>query len=211
VAPGSVQLRLEGPIVEATTPLAGMEPVLLIDLAAGQLVGLMSEVADPQLDEDVVVGHLRSLGPRVARHIQTLAAELLSDDVDLDLSWRRFGKPPEVGQLHRQNASLLRDIIRRSHVENEPITLVGQLVTISRVRPAAIVLDSGQIVTLMVDEQLSADLGPFFNQRVRIEAEETVTHQAATGRDKYQYRLLAVDLAAADDSSDDLAQDRTDG
>lgn len=194
-AAGSVQLHLETAIDNSTMPLDSLERPNLADEAAGVLMALMDEVGSVD-DDTTLIDHLRTLGPRVARQVQILSTTLVRDDVDLDLSWRRFAERPQVGQLHRDQARRMQDAIRRSRVDVQIIPLVGQLVTVSRVRPAALVLDSGRILALQVDEELTSGLGPYFDQRVRIEAEESITHQESTGRSQAQYRLIRLELAS---------------
>lgn len=208
-AAGSVQIRLEAPIVSMTSQLGGLEDRVdnLASDAASTLVQLMDEVASTEFDDSVVVQHLQRLGPRVARQVQLLASELVVDDVDLDLTWRRFAEAPEVGRLPHDRARLLRDIIRRNRVESQIITLVGTLVTISTVRPAAIVLDSGRIVTLSVDGGMAAGLREFFTQRVAAQVEEVVTHEDASGRERVQYQLVNVELATSHQEGDEATLD----
>jgi hypothetical protein len=202
-AAGSVQLRLEAPILESTLQFGTMQDANLADESAADLVKLMEEVSEVTIDETPVVEHLRSLGPRVARQVQQLATELVRDDVDLDLTWRRFSERPQIGRLHRERARLLREIIRQSRAEAQIITLVGTLVTISTVRPAAVVLDSGRIVTLTVDDGLTSSLVPFFGQRVEVEVEETVTHEEASGRETAKYQFVSIAAARTNQHGDD--------
>jgi len=208
-AAGSVQIRLEAPIINSTPPFGGLDDQLdnLASDAATALVALMNEATATTFDESAVVDHLRQLGPRVARQIQLLANELVTDNLDLDLTWRRFAQAPEVGHLTREQARLLRDIIRRHRVESQIITLVGTLVTISTVRPAAIVLDTGRIVTLTTEGNDPAGLRDFFTQRVAVQVEELVTYEDASGRERIQYRLLNVRLAATQQEGDDASPD----
>jgi hypothetical protein len=197
-AAGSVQLRLEAPNFESTMQLGSLQETSLADQSAAALVTLMDEVGAVTVDDSAVVDHLRSLGPRVARQVGQLAGELVKDDVDLDLTWRRFAEAPQVGQLHRAKARQLREIIRQSRAEAQVIGLVGTLVTISTVRPAAIVLDSGRIVTLTVDDGMASSLLPFFGERVEVQVEETVTREDASGRETVKYLLVGIAAAGAD-------------
>lgn len=201
--PGSVQLVLEAPADNGNLSFEGVGREDLASSAASELIKIMERADTAELDEESLVENLKALGPRVARQLQRLASELAGDAIDLEFAWRLFAGESETGHLAERNARRLRDVIRVSRVEAQEVRLVGTLVTISTVRPAAIVLDSGRVLTLEVDEGRNSELLPFFEHRVAVDAEEAITVEDATGRERAKYHLLRIAFASATDKSDE--------
>lgn len=202
---GSVKFWFEAPFESstATAEFPMMAESSLADQAAAALVEIMDKT-NLTLEVDDLVGRLRTLGPRAARQIQRLASDLVSDDINLDLTWRKFGEPPTTGSLPYEYARRLRDAIKSYKVDVQEVTLVGTLVTVSRVQRSGLVLDSGETISLNVEEGLVGQLGQYFDQRVRVTTEESVTHHEATGRDVPSYRLLTIGLASEAERGDDI-------
>lgn len=188
--PGSVQFHLAAPSEQTEPTLPGLEVEPMAGRAAKTFVEVLSEVGG---DESRLVARLQELGPRVTRSLQAMAGQLIADGLDVDLTWRPFATAPVYGQLHRGEAAVLQEVIRRTRIDIRSITLVGYLVTVSRVQPASIILTGGERIPLEVDGELVPSLGPLFDRRVRAEAEETVMVSEATGQRRLRHQLVSIE------------------
>jgi hypothetical protein len=190
---GSVQLHLQ--VAEDIASLPGLEMEDLAQVSATRLFSLLDVVAGFHENDDEVVTRLKELGPRVAGRLRTLSSHLITDRIDLDLTWRTFAQPPRRARMHRTEAAHLKQAILRHRVDVKRVILVGYLVTVSTVQAASIAVDGGDRVPLEVSSELASTLGRYFDKRVRAETEEVVVHRDTTGRDKFHYRLLSIELA----------------
>jgi hypothetical protein len=201
-SPGSIQFHLQAATGYELGQLPGMAPAhLLIDQVAVEFLSLVGEAESATPDPEVL-GHLRRLGPRVARQVSLLTTGLVEDSVDLDLTWRQFGHAPQRAFLRHTRASLVRDVIARHHIDVQEVVIVGRLVTISTVSPAALVLPNGRVVSLDVDRELARQLAPLYEHRVRAAVQETTVSTEVGARGRPRYRLIDIRAADSEDVSD---------
>ena len=70
-----------------------------------------------------------------------------------------------------------------------PVTLNGVLTTVSTTHRAELKMTDQRSVFIAANDQIAASLGPFFNKRVVVAAEETTRWSINTGRETRRYRI----------------------
>jgi len=148
--PGSVVLNLTpkaAPDLE-TTP-NGMRrlfdtPRPLADRASEQVISLLSQAADPQLDQlEAFSEELRQLGPRVATSVRALATALNRAHVDVDVVWVEPEEPTRRTSLSATNAGWLSDFVAGRQLDAEEVEIVGTVRTVSDLSKWSVESDEG--------------------------------------------------------------------
>lgn len=200
-APGSLEISVVSRQPEASEP-ALVHPASEVDVGIRTLVELFEAA---RFNEDLpggLIDRLRTLGPRTARTLLSLSDTVLDDDLRLDITWRTTDHANLRGTLGRSQATAIRQAIHEGRIEVERITLVGFLRTISQIPhvPLDLILESGQRVQLKASEEQRAGLGPLYDNRVTVVADESV-QTSARGEGKRQYELISVRAFEPGDSS----------
>jgi hypothetical protein len=196
VLPGSVVFHLTGPGEDITgeeaLALTGTET--LVDAAMRELFALVEQSQKTaELETAGLLAHdLRRFGPRVAKHLSDLTGNVISDEIDLDLSWRTPRGQRQWASLQRHSAQTLQDAIKLNEVKSSRVELTGVLTTISLTHKAELRMLDNRRVQISANDKLAASLGPFFNERVTVVAEETVRWSINTGRETRTYRMLDI-------------------
>lgn len=159
---------------------------------------LLDVITDAQADAGDDIGELtesvRGIGSRAAAAIDRVAAKVVKDDIDIDLTWSNPTGSRRSANLRRRGALAIQDAVKRHRVHTEVIELTGVLETASVGKdPIRIETGSGKPYKMAVDPELGKRLGPLLNQRVVARAEETVTWKPG-GNETRRYVLLAVEL-----------------
>jgi hypothetical protein len=197
--PGSVVFHLTGPGEQ----ISGDEVAVftgtdtLVDAAMRELFTLVAQSEDTAALETAgqLARELRRFGPRVAKHLSELAGHVIQDEIDLDLTWRTPRGRSRRTSLARASARTIQDAIKINEVEVRPVTLNGVLTTVSTTHRAELKMTDQRSVFIAANDQIAASLGPFFNKRVVVAAEETTRWSINTGRETRRYRMLGIRLA----------------
>lgn len=200
LAPGSLEISVIG-----REPVRS-EPALIptqTELDSG-MRELLSLFEDAGVGED---GHglterLRALGPRTARTLLKLTDTVLTDDVRLDLRWRTSDDADLRGSLGRPQASAISAAIQEGRIQVDQVTLVGWLRTISQIPnvPLDLILDNGQRAQIRANDEQRAGLGPLYDTRVTVVADESV-QTSAKGEGRRQLDLVSVRSFEVGDAS----------
>lgn len=200
---GSVVFHLFGPGESVTgdeaPELTGTDT--LVDAVMNQLLSIVEQSAALGPDSSELARDLRRLGPRTAKHLSDLVRRVISDEIDIDLSWRNPAGQRRGATLARHAAMALERAIAVNRVDTQIVEMVGVLVTISTQVKAELKTDSGRI-HMTVDPDLAATLGPFFNRQVRSVVEQVTTWSANTGKETKAFRLLEIRPADTETGSE---------
>ena len=79
--------------------------------------------------------------------------------------------------------------------------LTGLLATVSSIAKAELLADSGERIKMSVDALVASTLGPFYNQRVTVQAEQTTAWSTSTGKETRSFSLVEVHLAETEPPS----------
>jgi hypothetical protein len=200
---GSVVFHLFGPGESVTgdeaAELTGTDT--LVDAAMSQLLSIVEQSAALGPDSSELARDLRRLGPRTAKHLSDLVRRVISDEIDIDLSWRNPTGQRRRATIARSAAMALEHAIALNRVDTQIVEIAGVLVTISTQVKAELNTESGRI-HMTVDPDLAATLGPFYNQEVRAVVEQVTTWSTNTGRETKAFRLLEIRLTDTEAGSE---------
>lgn len=144
--PGSVVLNLapkELPLKEVEpgnqTVAEGLAERPLADRASERLVEFLS-IGQGSGDEagEQIASQLRQMGPRVGGAVNALARTIQRTKVTLDVSWREPAAKTKRVKVSPSHATYLRHVVEGRGLDAEPVILVGELQTISRLQRWAI-------------------------------------------------------------------------
>jgi hypothetical protein len=173
----------------------------LVDTAMGELFAVFEQSEARQVDSAALARNLRRLGPRTAKHLSDLVKRVTDDEIDIDLSWRNPRGRRREASLQRQAALTLGQAIDRNKVEVRTVQLTGLLATVSSIAKAELLADSGERIKMSVDALVAPSLGPFYNQRVTVQVEQTTTWSTSTGKETRSFSLVEVHLAETEPPS----------
>jgi hypothetical protein len=197
IGAGSVIFRLGAPGGQVLTEdfgAVGVEP--LAARAITELLSVVDRSQEGQVEAAALAESMRHLGPRVAKHLSDLVKTLVDDGIDVDFIWRGDAPGrPRRASLQRQSALAIREAIKLNEVNTREVTLTGKLVTVSSVSQAELHEEQEGRIRLSVSAEDAENLGPFFNRRVVIRAEQVTMWSMQTGQEKRTYRLLGIDYA----------------
>lgn len=211
LAPGSVVLTVVSrPAEDSSGELTpSMIPVASeADSGVQTFLDLCNIATSDSLQLDALNTRLRALGPRAARTVLQLTNAVIADSVEMDFSWTSTDSTVTSGVMARRQALAIRDTIRSGRIEVERVTLIGTLITISQVVPLDLVLESGHKVQLQASDEQRASSAEFYNTRVTVTAEETVTTSAG-GTTRPHYLVVSIREYKPGDTATDLDDSTT--
>ncbi len=195
---GSVIFQLRGPSqVEQGTQFdtPGSAPPgfeTLVEAALSELFQLVEQSEGQELQADALAHELRRLGPRAAKHLSDLMERVLGDQISVDFSWQPLGARRRHASLQGRSARVIRLAIERNKVETTVAGLVGVLQTVSTVKKAELRTEDRGLVLVSVDNELAAEMGPYYNRQVVVTAEQTTKWSTSTGMETRTFRLLEI-------------------
>jgi hypothetical protein len=194
---GSIVFHLNGPAEEVSgdeaVALTGTDT--LVDAAVRELFAIVEHSEAGELGTGTLADELRRFGPRAAKHLSDLVDRVVKDEIDVDFTWRSPAGRRRRASLHRRSALVIHEAIKRNEVETTIVELTGTLVTVSKVTKAELQTDEYGRIRLSVDDDRAAMLGPFYNQRVLVLAEQTTKWSMNTGQETRTFRLLDIRMA----------------
>jgi hypothetical protein len=168
----------------------------LLDESLTELLRIFDEVSDDSLSEQEIARQIRIVGPRAAKHLQSLSDLIVSDDISMELTLGPGTEHRRIASLDRRSAAFLKEIIKSNAIDVSEETLEGTLVTVSSVDPAAILLDDGEKVPLRTTPGHPQKLQDFYDQRVTVTVRAQVRRSVSTGRETTTYELLHIELSS---------------
>ena len=207
LAPGSLVISVVSREPETPTEPSLIPTATAADTGVRALLELCQTAGSDGLATELGA-RLRSLGPRAARTILQLSDAVLTDDIQLEVSWRATDHTSVQGKLGHQEAAAISRAIQEGRIEVERVRLVGYLRTISQIPhvPLDLIMDSGGRVQLRATEDQRSRLGPLYDTRVTVVADETVV-TSAKGQGRTQYDLIEIKSYEPGDTSSDLDEE----
>jgi hypothetical protein len=166
----------------------------LLDRSVQQLLRVVTEAQQDRGDNiGELTNEVRRLGSRAAAAMDRIAANVIKNEIDMDLTWNASHGARQTAKLRRRGALAINDAVQRNRVQTNTVDLVGLLETASVGKDLIrIETGDGRMYRMAVDPELGKRLGPLLNRRVAVRAEETVTWKNG-GNEKRSYVLLAAE------------------
>ena len=204
VSPGSVVFHLSKGSDEELLLFADLDPTpALIDRAVSGLLDVVEDGQDGTGADSVppLAIRLRTLGPRTAKHLNDLVDRVVSDKIDVELTWSGAAQL-RTADLTIERASLLREVISSNQQEVHVVTVLGRLRTISTVTSADLIAEDGTRYKITVPAALRPALGRYYDQQVEVTLREVITWSTSTGAERKAHDL--IDVRRPGSSSEDV-------
>ncbi len=178
-APGSIILTLTPalpPREEVGTP--GMldefeTDVQMLDTAVGAAIDVFTAGNDlgPAPEQSAFVHQLGNMGPRTASAVRDLAKTLERAAFDIDIDWKQPSRATRRVSVTARAARHMAYVVEHANLDEQPVAIVGEYLTVSAVSSWLIQQDDGDTMTVKlgrVDPRHTRGLA--VGDRVRIEA-----------------------------------------
>lgn len=133
-------------------------------LAAGNTIG-------PNPDDSDFVGQLTTLGPRTAAAVRDLAKTLDRAGFDIGIDWQQPAHTTRRVQVTAASAAYMADIVEHANLDEQPVTITGEYLTVSSVASWLIQQSDGDVITVKLGRISSGQIkGLAVGDRVRIAA-----------------------------------------
>ncbi|TQR82627.1 hypothetical protein D8S82_31035 [Mycobacterium hodleri] len=145
-------------------------------------------------DGSEFLSDLAELGPRVASSIRDFARGLHRYGFDLDLEWRQPRRPTHRVHLATYSADRIASVIESSHLDVDPVTIEGRILTVSTVQNQEWLIeqtDGTHVSIKHSDLPYDQTVGIATDTRVRIEA-QMKTSVSNAGVTKVTYEATSV-------------------
>ena len=174
--------------------VAGSEEPLL-DVSVARILDAVKAVEHERFDDDLAGETVRGLGARTQKHLSDLSRVLISEDLDLDVDWRRAHGRRRRVRLDRRAAARLKAVVGEKIESIDEETLTGWLVTVSSEEKQTLRLEDGTKVNLEVSPELQSELGAFFDHRVRVVVRTRTETTVASGATRESRLAESISLA----------------
>lgn len=179
-APGSIILTFTPVVTPADE--AGEQPGMLnefetddqmLDNAVGAAIDVFMAGNDigPDPEQSAFVQQLGDMGPRTASAIRDLAKTLQRADFDVDIDWKQPQRATKRVSVTARSAAHMADVVEHSNLDEQPVLIVGEYLTVSAVSAWVIQQDDGDPVTVKlgrIDPRQTRGLA--VGERIRVQA-----------------------------------------
>ncbi|MDH6199025.1 hypothetical protein M2272_005692 [Mycobacterium frederiksbergense] len=156
----------------------------------------------PVPDDSEFLGDIAELGPRVASSIRDFARGLHRYGFDLDLEWRQPRRPTHRVHLGTHSADRIASVIESSHLDVEPVTIEGRILTVSMVQNQEWLIEQNDGTHVSIkhsDLPYDQTVGIATDARVRVIA-QMKTSVSNAGVTKITYEATSVRRIDVDNS-----------
>lgn len=178
-SPGSIILTFTPavtPIDEVGNP--GMVEDLesdeqMLDTAVGAAIEVLAAGNDigPSSVESAFVDLLSTLGPRAAAAVRDLTKTLDRARFDIDIAWRQPARTTRRVRVTARSAAYIADVVEHANLDEQPVTIIGEYLTVSAVASWLIQQDDGDTITVKLGRiDPTQTKGLAVGERIRIEA-----------------------------------------
>ncbi|MGV9798330.1 hypothetical protein ACWDTP_09740 [Mycobacterium sp. NPDC003449] len=178
-APGSIILTFTpaiAPADEAGAPgmLAEFETDdQVLDTAVGAAIDVFAAGNDigPVPEQSSFVHQLGHMGPRTASAVRDLAKTLERAAFDVDIDWKQPSRSTRRVSVTAQAARHMAFVVEHANLDEQPVLIIGEYLTVSAVSAWVIQQDDGDAVTVKLGRiDPSQTRGLAVGERIRVEA-----------------------------------------
>lgn len=145
----------------------------MLDTAVGTTIDVFAAGNDigPSPDESAFVHQLGAMGPRTASAVRDLARTLDRAGFDIDIDWQQPSRATRRVRVTATAAAYMVDVVERANLDEQPVTIVGEYLTVSAVSSWVIQQDDGDVVTVKLGRvDPGQTRGLAVGERIRVEA-----------------------------------------
>jgi hypothetical protein len=166
----------------------------LLDTAIGAAIDVFATGNDigPSPTESAFVQQLGEMGPRTASAVRDLSKTLNRAGFDIEIDWQQPARATRQVKVSAAAAAHIAATVENASLDEEPVPLVGEYLTVSSVQSWLIRRDDGEAVTVKLGRLGENEVrGLGLGMRVRVDAIMKV-ETAPGGAVKTTYTAQAV-------------------
>ncbi|WP_301121322.1 hypothetical protein [Mycolicibacterium fortuitum] len=199
--PGSIILTLTpalAPAEEVGVPgmLAEFETEdQMLDTAVGAAIDVFAAGNEigPAPENSAFVHQLGDMGPRTASAVRDLAKTLERAAFDIDIDWKQPSRSTRRVSVTAQAARHMAFVVEHANLDEQPVIIIGEYLTVSAVSAWVIQQDDGDAVTVKLGRvDPSQTRGLAVGERIRVEA-IMKTETTPGGNTKTTYTAVSFD------------------
>jgi hypothetical protein len=140
------------------------------------------------------------MGPRTASAVRDLVKTLERAAFDIDTDWKQPSRSTRRVSITAQAAAQMAYVVEHANLDEQPVVIVGEYLTVSAVSAWVIQQDDGDAVTVQLGRiHPSQTRGLAVGERIRVQA-IMKTETAPGGNTKTTYTALSFERLDTPDS-----------
>jgi hypothetical protein len=125
----------------------------------------------PEPEKSAFVHQLGDLGPRTASAVRDLAKTLDRAEFDVEINWKQPSRPTRRVTVTASTARHMADVVEYANLDEQPVVISGEYLTVSAVSSWVIQQDDGDPVTVKLGRvDPSQTRGLAVGERIRVQA-----------------------------------------
>ncbi len=145
----------------------------MLDTAVGAAIDVFTAGNDigPEPEQSAFVHQLGDMGPRTASAVRDLAKTLDRADFDVDIDWRQPSRATRRVSVTARAARHMAYVVEHANLDEQPVVVTGEYLTVSAVSAWVIQQDDGDPVTVKLGRiDPSQTRGLAVGERIRVRA-----------------------------------------
>jgi hypothetical protein len=145
----------------------------MLDAAVGAAIDVFTAGNDigPEPEQSAFVHQLGDMGPRTASAVRDLAKTLDRADFDVDIDWKQPSRATRRVSVTARAARHMAYVVEHANLDEQPVVITGEYLTVSAVSSWVIQQDDGDPVTVKLGRvDPSQTRGLAVGERIRVQA-----------------------------------------
>lgn len=145
----------------------------MLDTAVGAAIDVFTAGNDigPAPEQSAFVHQLGDMGPRTASAVRDLAKTLERAAFDIDIDWKQPSRSTRRVSVTARAARHMAYVVEHANLDEQPVVIVGEYLTVSAVSSWVIQQDDGDAVTVKLGRiDPSQTRGLAVGERIRVRA-----------------------------------------
>lgn len=145
----------------------------MLDNAVGAAIDVFSAGNDigPEPEQSAFVHQLADMGPRTASAVRDLAKTLDRASFDVDIDWKQPSRTTRRVSVTARAAGHMADVVEHANLDEQPVVIIGEYLTVSAVSSWVIQQDDGDAVTVKLGRiDPRQTIGLAVGERIRVQA-----------------------------------------
>lgn len=145
----------------------------MLDNAVGAAIDVFTAGNDigPNPEQSAFVHQLSDMGPRTASAVRDLAKTLDRASFDVDIDWQQPARATKRVSVTARAAGHMADVVEHANLDEQPVLIIGEYLTVSAVSSWVIQQDDGDAVTVKLGRiDPRQTIGLAVGERIRVRA-----------------------------------------